>query len=81
MVLSSENFASLKKIPCRIRIEEIEPIYGQPPSWRVVVFQMLSERVDMAIHVHEDPGGMFQRSLRDVLQRVFLESCQETAPL
>lgn len=81
MILSLENFASLKKTACRIRIEEFEPGYGKPPSWRVIVFQILSERADMAIHIHEDTEGMFRRSLKDVLQRVFLESCQEEAPL
>lgn len=79
MILSLGNFASLKKTACRIRIEETGSMYGGPPSWRVVVFQILSEGVDMAIHIHEDTEG--RRSLKDVLQRVFLESCQEEASL
>ena len=79
MILSLGNFASLKKTACRIRIEETGSMYGGPASWRVVVFQILSEGVDMAIHIHEDTEG--RRSLKDVLQRVFLESCQEEASL
>jgi hypothetical protein len=73
-----ENFASLRGAPCRIRIEETEPIPGKR-SWKVFVFQIHSEIYDSAIHVYEDDEGMFPRSLKDVLQHVFLQSCQRSA--
>lgn len=79
--LIEKNFTSLKKTACRIRIEEIEPMYGTPPAWRVIVFQKLSETVDLAVHKYEDKDGRFRSSLKDVLQRVFLQSCQEEAVL
>lgn len=81
LTLFLENFTSLKKTACRIRIEEIEPMYGTPPAWRVIVFQKLSETVDLAVHKYEDKDGRFRSSLKDVLQRVFLQSCQEEAVL
>ncbi|KAK9561947.1 hypothetical protein V6Z79_004795 [Aspergillus fumigatus] len=34
-----------KRTPCRIRIEETEPISGKPSSWKVVVFKYI--RKDM----------------------------------
>lgn len=56
-------------------------MYGRPAAWRVIVFQKLSETVDKAVHMYEDKDGMFRMSLKDVLQRVFLQSCQEEADL
>lgn len=77
LIISSENFSSLKKTPCRVRVEEIKPISGEPPAWKVIVFQILSESADLAIHTHEGIYGRSPSSLKDVLQRVFIQSCQE----
>ncbi|CRL22561.1 unnamed protein product [Penicillium camemberti] len=75
--LIEKNFSPLKKTPCRVRVEEIKPISGEPPAWKVIVFQILSESADLAIHTHEGIYGRSPSSLKDVLQRVFIQSCQE----
>ena len=79
--MSQDNFTSLKKSPCRVRVEEIEPIHREPSTWRVIVFQALPERADTTVHIYEDTEGMLRKSLKDVLQEVFLQSCQENALL
>ena len=79
LISPPENFAALKKRPCRVRVVEIEAVYGASPAWKVIVFQMLSENVDMPIYTYEDTNGRVPSSLKDVLQQVFLESCQQHA--
>ena len=65
-------------MPCQVRIEQIsngiylEGNWTHHPCWLIQVFEV-SEIFVIEVHSYEGPQG---ETLSDVLQRVFLRSCQ-----